>query len=391
MMFKIVSFAVAIITVIFFSGCGSNNLVVSTPKSELFKDKESSYIVFIRPDRFAGGGVNTNIIEFNPDNLDDIKFVGNLSNNEKIIYKVKAGKHYFFTDTNDTIVSVTTKKNEIKNIRLAVTPLFELSDIPTMYPFELNDSRAELINYIKSSGCSTKIKESLLFKEKNEKDSENFFSPLMIEIKCNKYDLVEIKDLLNDATAEELDMVKIVESSKDSYIEFEKDKKSLIKDIKDYYPLWKFKFRDMPLLQKPMIILDNIPNANKKIFDSIKIVEGSHSPNMDKESINEFILQLRENYKNEISKKLLILKITFDKYDNGNMISRYIIGGFGIDKEVWGVIDFKVELIDENNNLIDTFRIFETEMGGFLGGINTLNSDTMSVLVDYINNNYLIK
>jgi hypothetical protein len=56
-----------------------------------------------------------------------------------------------------------------------------------------------------------------------------------------------------------------------------------------------------------------------------------------------------------------------------------------------GVIDFKVELIDENNQVFNTFRIFEVEAGGFLGGINTLKSDTMKIVIDYVRNNLLVK
>ena len=71
------------------------------------------------------------------------------------------------------------------------------------------------------------------------------------------------------------------------------------------------------------------------------------------------------------------------------MATRYIIGGFGIDKEAWGVIDFKVDLIDEKGKTFNSFRIHEAEIGGFLGGINTLKSDTINVLLDYVRVNFL--
>lgn len=56
-----------------------------------------------------------------------------------------------------------------------------------------------------------------------------------------------------------------------------------------------------------------------------------------------------------------------------------------------GVIDFKVELIDENNHVFNTFRIFEVEAGGFLGGINILKSDTMKIVIDYVKINLYYK
>lgn len=371
------------------AGCGSKNKIINIPKSKLFSDKKSSYIVFSRPDRFVAGGVSINITEFTPTNLNEIKFVGNISNDESMIYKVKPGKHFFYIDRTDSIVSIDTKENEVKYVRLSILPIFELSDIPTIYPVEI-ESRLKLKKYISKLGCSEKLKESLLFKQKNEEVLGEFYSPTLFEIKCDNKQLVEVNDLLNDSTIEELKNVKIVQSTDESIKDFLEEKATLIEDLKEYYPLWNFKFKDMPLIQRPFLVIDNLPDNSKKgYYEKVKIVEGLHNSDMDKSSIEDYILELKNNFKEDGDGKALTLKISFSKYDNGNMATRYIIGGFGIDREAWGVIDFKVDLIDEKGKTFNSFRIHEAEIGGFLGGINTLKSDTMNVLLDYVRANFL--
>lgn len=386
LMFKI---SLLLLSIILLAGCGSTNRILNTPKGELFSDEKSSYIVFTRPDRFAAGGININVTEFTPTNLNDLKFVGNISNDESMIYKVKPGKHFFYIDPTDSIASIDIEKNEIKYVRLSLLPIFELSDRGSIYPIEI-DSRLTIKEYIYKLGCNEKLKKSLLFQQKNEEVSNEYYSPTLFEIKCDNEQLVEVNDLLNDSTMNELKKVKIVESTDKSIEGFLKEKSSLISDLKEYYPLWNFKFKNMPLIQRPFLVIDKLSsNLEKQHYGKVNIVDGIHNKDMDVSSINEYILELRKNFKDNVSGKTLTLKISFSKYDDGNMAARYIMGGFGIDKESWGVIDFKVDLIDETGKTFNSFRIYETEMGGILGGINTLKPDTMKVLVDYIKLNFL--
>jgi hypothetical protein len=143
------------------------------------------------------------------------------------------------------------------------------------------------------------------------------------------------------------------------------------------------------------MLIDNIiedKQLNK--FSAVNIISGKHNEKMDKLLITEYINDLKNEFSSYTAKdKILSLKITFDKYDNGSMASRYMLTGIGKNslRDSMGVIDFRIELIDENNEVINSFRIFEVEAGGILGGINTLKPDTMKIIIEYIQNNLLVK
>lgn len=387
-------FAVLIVNIL--SGCGSKNIEVNVPESKIMSDKEKSYIVFSRPSAFVGSAVDVDLIEIDIQKKEPIKLVGIISNGEKIIYETKEGTHYFFSNVgqNENIEQIDIKKGEIKYVNLGVNTHLMMG----FYPLVLEQKRLDLKEKLQKYTCDKKTLTQFLFQEDTTKEgsSNDFYkSPIQFRIECNKGQIIDIKDLYYEYTIDELTKVKLVQSSEKAISSYNSDVGEFSQNIKEYYPIWDFKFKNVPIIETSIMLLDDVMSDNNlNKFKSINIISGNHNERMDKELISEYINELRDEFK-ELSKnnKKATLKITFDKYDNGNMAARYMLVGIGKNsyRESMGVIDFKVELIDENNQVFNTFRVFEVEAGGILGGINTLKSDTMKIVVDYVKNNLIEK
>lgn len=377
----------------FFNGCGSKNIEVKTPESQITANKEKSYIVFSRPASIFGSALDVDVMEFDIEKKEPIKLVSVISNGERIIYETNEGKHYFFTNVgqNENIETIDIKKGETKFVNIS-------ANIETgilFYPLIFDKQRLEIKKEISNVTCDNNLLKKLLFKRNLNGDSELESSALQFKIICEKNKIKEIKDLYYGSSVEDLNKVKLVQPSEEAFSYFNKNINEFSTDIKEYYPIWDFKFRNVPIVESPIMLIDNIiedKQLNK--FSSVNIISGKHNEKMDKLLITEYINDLKNEFSSYTAKdKILSLKITFDKYDNGSMASRYMLTGIGKNslRDSMGVIDFRIELIDENNEVINSFRIFEVEAGGILGGINTLKPDTMKIITEYIQNNLLKK
>lgn len=395
---KVYFIIISIFSIFLFTGCGSKNVEVKLPESQIMADKEKSYIVFSRPSGFIGSAVDIDVMEIDIEKKEPIKLVGIISNGERLIYETEEGSHYFFTNVgqNENIEKITINKGEIKYVNLSINTNLMMG----FYPLVFEQNRLKLKEKLHNYSCEDKTFAKFLFKEDvgKEGSSNNFYkSPMQFKIECNKNRIINVKDLYYDYTIDELNKVKLVQSTQKAISPYTSNIKEFSQNIKEYYPIWDLKFRNVPIVETPIMLLDNII-ADKYLnnFNGIAVVSGNHNEKMSKELILDYINDLSSEFKHSnsiIDDKKLTLKITFDKYDDGNMAARYILIGIGKNsfRESMGVIDFKVELIDENNQVFNTFRIFEVEAGGFFGGINTLKSDTMKLVVDYVKNNLLVK
>lgn len=377
-----------------FTGCGSKNIEVKIPEAQIMADKEKSYIVFSRPWGFMGSALDIDVMEIDTEKKEPLKLVGIVSNGERIIYETKEGIHHFFTNVgqNENIEQINMKKGETKYVNLSINTNLMMG----FYPLVLDQKRLDLKVKLQKYSCDNKTLAMFLFKEDigKEGSSNNFYkSPMQFKIECNKDHIIDVKDLYYDYTIDELNKAKLVQSTQKAISSYNSDLTEFSQNIKEYYPIWDLKFRNVPIVETSIMLLDDpISDNYLNNFKSITIVSENHNEKMNKELISEYVNDLSNEFKNLTNdNKKLTLKITFDKYDDGNMAARYILIGIGKNsfRESMGVIDFKVELIDENNQVFNTFRIFEVEASGFLGGINTLKSDTMKIVVNYVKNNLL--
>lgn len=386
----------AVTSIFLLSGCGSKNIEVKIPESQIMADKEKSYIVFSRPSVFMGGGLDIDVMEIDIKRKEPIKLVGIISNGEKMIYETEEGIHHFFSNVgqNENIERIEIKKGETKYVNLAINTNLMMG----FYPLEIKQSRIKLLDKLANYPCNESTRKKFLFDEELDMEGNptNFYtSPLHFKIKCNNDKIISIKDLYHDYTIDELNEATLVQSTKSATDSYDSDLVEFAENIKEYYTIWDFKFRNVPIVEVPIMLIDDIIDEQYlNTYKSIEIISGKHNEKMDQKLINEYIEDLKNDLKDfNTGDNKLIVRITFDKYDNGNMAARYLLTGIGKNslRESMGVIDFKVELINKDNEVFNSFRMFEVEAGGFLGGINTLKSDTMNIMKKYITNNLLVE
>lgn len=375
-----------ILAIFIFSGCSGKNVEVKLPENEVFKDKEKGYLVFSRPYNFLGGAVEISLVAFDKNDLETIKFIGILSAGERLVYKMDEGTHYIFTKAgnNQNIAKVDIKKGEIKYVNMGVNINM------AFYPLVYEEDRLNLHNTLSNSTCSDNILKKYNFTKSVSDDSSlrTYKSPIEFEMKCDKDNkIVSVRDMYYRYTLDELKKVELVEATPSALKSFHKNGLKIIKNLQEYYPVWDLKFKNV---QNIMNIKKVINDEKLNSFTSVNVISGDHDEKIEKELITTYIKDLEGKFKTYASKdNVLNLKINFDKYDDGNMLVRYLVSGFGLSGI--GVIDINVEILDNENNLVSSFQISDTETGGFLGGINTLKMDTMKVITDYVENALLKK
>ena len=111
------------LSILFFSGCTSAySTGVKKPQSELIKDSSKAYIMFSRSGQIFGTGIPNNIVEFDYETK-ELKQVGILFPDERIIYQVEPGKHYFYMSggENDDYLEVSTKANHMYYVNVYIS------------------------------------------------------------------------------------------------------------------------------------------------------------------------------------------------------------------------------------------------------------------------------
>lgn len=396
----------AIPTMLLFNGCAGGNIALNIKQEKILSDKNKAHIVFSRPSNFNNGIYDLDIMEFNIKTFEP-KYVGALTSGERVVYSVNEGTYPFyiyFAGIGD-FFEITVKNGQVYYVNVGITPI-------TMFrPLVYTEERINLKNEIKSKKCIQQTFDKYLFEEiSNTKDNTDsiqsgkkekfstYTSPTFMKIECDKEVIVKITDMYLYKSIKELkDEADLVMPSKSMYKNFEKyDKKGFSKDIQEFYPLWKSKFKDVTFTELPLITINKI--VDDKYFQSFKslhIQNDIHDENINKKFINTFDDKLASKIlsSSAINDDTLILKYRINKYDEGSMGGRYFTSGF--DKKgalnSIGVIDVSIDFYTNNYNLIGSIRVSERESGGIFGGINTLMSDTINVIKDYTTKNFIIR
>lgn len=96
--------------VYFFTGCTSMSTPSVKSNTEVFTDKQSSYITFSRTPSFVGSAIPCAVSEFNYDTK-EVNLVGVLFSGERIVQKVQPGIHYYYLSggENDDYIKVQTE------------------------------------------------------------------------------------------------------------------------------------------------------------------------------------------------------------------------------------------------------------------------------------------
>lgn len=384
---------------LFFYGCSSKNMSVTASESEMISDKNKAHILFSRPSNLMGGAYNIYIMEFDESTFEP-KLVAILDSGERSIYSLNEGKHFFYTNVvaNENIIEMDVEKGKLYYVNNGVTPN------TIFYPLVYTDQRTALKTKIESLLCSRKTLDKYLFKEVVEDESKNTYSnqssnksikytsSIYIEIECNDDKIIKVSDRYLYKTIKELkDEADLVKLKDDAYLSFEKsDRAEFKEEIKDLYPLWKIKFKDVPFTESPFIRINkDVSDEYFQAFDRIQVV--NKSTNVKNEDIDNSI----KSTFGSINKgsKTLTVEYIINKYDDGSMAGRYLT--MGIAKHSYldsiGVIDLSINFLTEDSEVIGSIRITEIEAGGILGGINTLISDVVNEVKEYTLNNFIKK
>jgi len=393
----IFKFLVLSMVIIGLGGCSSRSIVVKKPEAQILADKTKAYVVFTRPYNFVGAANSIDIVHFNNRNF-DVNYVAYLSAGERVIFKVNEGENYFFTDVgaNENIQVVNAKKGKIYYINLGVTA----STI--FFPKLYKEDRLQFVNTLKGTSCSNKLLKKYLFKKDKEKKEKSSYaqkkntlitysSPTQVRISCDNNKVVKVEDRYYGHTLEELKQVELVKPNEKAFKVFNREKKQYVKDIKAYYPTWNFKFRDVPMSENTFLeIKKSINDIDFKKYTMVNIL-ASNLNTIDKKVLNKLRKKLNAKFQSLDSKNILTIEFTINKLDTGNMFGRYMT--MGIAKNAYrsniGVIDVDINLKNSAGLSVGSFRLTELEVGGFLGGIDTLESDINDIIFNYINTNYL--
>lgn len=113
--------AIGMIFSLAITGCASSKYTKSDKQtSQIVSNRNSSYIVFSRPE-FMGAALSNTIVEFAP-NAEGMIMVGILGSGTKIIYEVPQGEHYFYMEggENDDMIKITTGPGKVYYVHTEV-------------------------------------------------------------------------------------------------------------------------------------------------------------------------------------------------------------------------------------------------------------------------------
>lgn len=377
-----------ILNVLFFVGCTNKNVENKLLEKKILANKEIGHIIFAKT-RFTGLLPDSEIVKINPKTLES-KIIGSLGTSEKLIYSVDEGKHYFFINNGnfENIIFVNVEKGNKYFVSTSKTsPLGWIA-------IDFSDNRLLLKKQIISEECSKRTINKYMFEElDNESDSSSFdgyheknkysSESLKVEIECKNNKIVNYNDLYTQFSPndlEEFDLLNINEK------QYRND------DIISSYNFYK-KFEGIPITESVLISYNKfIENKYLNNFDSVKIINNSkNSKTVTNEKIEEFDKKIKEkfNYSEKVGNNPIFVEYSLEKYYDGNMLKRYIASGFS--NKFSGGIKVKVKILSKDENEITDFELTAMEVGGFLGGINTLQFDTIKLLSKLINNNLLKK
>ncbi len=378
---KIVSFSLAGALMLSLSGCSFKSDEVNIPETQIMSDKEKGYIIFSRPSKYLGGAINIDLFEFDKKTFEP-KVVGTLSSGERTIYKVDEGEHYFFMEPTEYIQVVNVKKGEIKYINIFIDFMYGF------VPMELSEQRIDLKNNILKEKCTDKTLDKYMF-------NKSYTSPLKLSMKCEDERIIELNETyLPFNSLKDFNSTNLVQPNKYAFSELEMEKDVIQGNIKGFFPIWESKLKLIPYSEELFLTINKvIDDSNFQKFQAVKIERGTHDEKVDKKLVKDFFDEFSKRMGDKNSgENVVTAKISFNKYDDGNMAMRYLVTG--LSKNILfnniGIIDFTVDFYNKDEK-ISSIKLSETEIGGVFGGINTLKIDTLKILEEYIQRNLIKK
>lgn len=385
---------VSISLMIGLSGCGANNQKINIPESKLTQDKSKAYVVFMRPDTYAGSAHYPRILEYIPEQK-SIRYVGELSIGEKIIYPISQGLHYFYTDymmnTINKINAVAGETYYVNVNRLNFNPNLE------------DKSMTEYKNTLHKKGCNTKVLDKLMFKDSTpiEESNNNAFntinsnisiykSPVFLELHCDNKKIVKIKEYMSFNTISELKKdTDLVQPSQNSINSFQENKHKYINDVNSFFPEWRAKLEDIPYTDfwTHLKINKLISDKDYKIAKGISLIPNKHF--VDNNNIKVFEDKLNQLFPSSKGKETVTVKYTILKEANGSQLGRYFQVGFSPSMSSLASIHVKFDFFNSEEQLISSIEISDLLTAGILGGFNTLDNNVVKLFEEYVKRNIL--
>lgn len=387
------------------TGCSTNSVIVKKPDAEMTSDNSKGYVVFGRPSSFIARGASVRIMEFEPKSFMPIKLVGTLENDQKAIYPVEQGVHYFYTFVDGginfdlrTIQKVDIKKGEIIYFNTG------MKDVNGLVPVKLDKSRLSTKQSIEQMKCEPFNLAKLLFKDDTPIDEgedlggtqrssdKSYISPFEYSIQCKGDKVTKVKDLYSGIKVSAFKNLDTVVPSKDNASSFmQQERYEYQEDIKNLFPIWKNKFENTPFSNRVIgFVLDNNLEENLKSFNNIEIAVDSSNPLISSKDIISFKKEAQELLL-PISSKGKALKVVFDisKLDSGSQAGRYLSLTTNMMLKNTGVLDVTVNYYDQSGTRIGKIRWAVITSSGVLGGFNSMTKDILNLTKRYTENNYM--
>ncbi len=382
--------AALIASVFMLGGCSNKSVSLNVKDEDITSHKEKAHIIFSRPKNILTSMSSIDIVEFDKHSYEP-RLVTVLTSNDKSIYSVEEGEHYIYSNMgligNILMIKVLKGKTYFIDTDLNQRGMF----IPAN-PIALEEDRLNLKSELEKSSCSQKLLNQYLFHaDKNEGTVNTYSSPIHFTIQCDHHKILSVKDEYYKNSIKELTSPMTVIPSSKIIQEFENNKATITANIKSYFPIWKAKFKDIPLTESTFLVVEKqIPDNYIGKFDAVQLEDMTINKNIEKDFLAEILKDLSKEFELE-NKDTKALHINFmvNNYDSGSMIGRYFASPFSDPRTNYAVIDVSVIFTDENNIEIGKIRITEVEAGGVLGGVNTLKSDIISVIAEYTRRNLL--
>lgn len=384
---------IGLLALMILSGCSSKTVVLKETDSQLMADKEKAYIVFSRTSNFVGAGIGVNIFKFDKD-MAEIEHVASTANDEKTIYKVSEGKHYFYSDITSAasaayIAEVSVAKGETVWVNLSMNS--DMNFFPKIYTQKRVDEYAELAKVKK---CSDDVLKKYLFKAEQQEEqikTISYYSPAHFEIECADDVVVKLRDVYYFQSIEDLKKPTSVQLAQEVQLAFEEKKQKQKKIISEFVPVFEAKYSgNIPVTEKPFLnILKAAPNSEKYAGVNFKV---SKSEIADGKKVDGFMDDLKNKFPQQKQNSISVT-CTFHKLDEGSMLAKYMTNGLlpaTYDKNIT-VWDIELKFEDAHGSNVGHIRVSEFERIGAFGGISTIYGDLLELLIEYIEVNYLIK
>lgn len=377
-------------SLLFFSGCASNNVVMKEPLSNLTLDKSKAYIAFAyRPLEVFGGPTPEAILyEFDSQTFEQ-KTLIKFDDKAKFIQTVTPGKHYYILRG---IMPAMALAEDIKyqftvNAQKGNITYVDLQSLKIM-----TSERKMLERKIQEMSCTM----TNLNKYGFEKIKDDVYkSPLLgdIEISCRNDKVVKLSPSYSIfsqrvSTLNSLTKLPIVKPAKslDNYKLLDKE------DIKVKYQVYHVLHKNAK--QKyPFEILQYPNPSDEHKYSNIQL--GIHLPQYlnaeDKLDVEKIIKNKFNSYLSSSGPEQLKIICNVKHYIPGNRMERYFAWSIDNMVEKMSSINISVDLIDASTGKrvgkVEVTRIVEA--GALGGSTSDMIKEVSDSIVNYIRSVYL--